>query len=99
MVFQHKYLEELEKDKFSLIEDVKTVKVGNEMAVTLSIGIGYNAAARRPARGPQGRSARELIEGRERVLIMGHRIADVDSLELQSESIAARVLESRHILS
>lgn len=43
VVFQHKYLEELEKDKFSLIEDVKTVKVGNEMAVTLSIGIGYNA--------------------------------------------------------
>ena len=28
VVFQHKYLEELEKDKFSLIEDVKTVKVG-----------------------------------------------------------------------
>ena len=43
VVFKHKYLEELEKDKFSLIEDVKTVKVGNEMSATLSIGIGYNS--------------------------------------------------------
>ena len=40
VVFQHKYLAELQSDRFSLIEDVKTVKVGNEMAVTLSIGIG-----------------------------------------------------------
>lgn len=40
VVFKYKYLEQLEKDKFSLIEDVKTVKVGNEMAVTLSIGVG-----------------------------------------------------------
>jgi len=123
VVFQHKYLEELEKDKFSLIEDVKTVKVGNEMAVTLSIGIGYNAgtynqnaeyarAAIDLALGRGGdqvvikerdqityyggksqkvekntrvkarvkaEALRELIEGRERVLIMGHRIADVDS--------------------
>ncbi len=123
VVFQHKYLGELEKDKFSLIEDVKTVKVGNEMAVTLSIGIGYNAgtynqnaeyarAAIDLALGRGGdqvvikerdqityyggksqkvekntrvkarvkaEALRELIEGRERVLIMGHRIADVDS--------------------
>lgn len=40
VVLQHQYLTQLEEDKFSLIEDVKTVKVGNEMAVTLSIGIG-----------------------------------------------------------
>lgn len=40
VVFKYKYLEQLEKDKFSLIEDVKTVKVGNEMSVTLSIGVG-----------------------------------------------------------
>lgn len=42
VVFKYKYLEQLEEDKFSLIEDVKTVKVGNEMAVTLSIGVGIN---------------------------------------------------------
>ena len=32
----------LEDDKFSLLEDVKTVNIGNDMAVTLSIGIGMN---------------------------------------------------------
>lgn len=40
IVFKYKYLNVLEEDKFSLIEDVKNVKVGNEMAVTLSIGVG-----------------------------------------------------------
>ena len=40
VVFKYKYLAQLEEDKFSLIEDVKSVKVGNEMAVTLSIGVG-----------------------------------------------------------
>ena len=42
IVFKNKYLNKLEEDKFSLIEDVKGVKVGNEMAVTLSIGIGID---------------------------------------------------------
>ncbi|MDE6906156.1 MAG: DHH family phosphoesterase [Lachnospiraceae bacterium] len=42
IVFKYKYMEFLEEDKFSLLEDVKTVKVGNEMAVTLSIGVGMN---------------------------------------------------------
>lgn len=42
VVFKYKYLHQLEEDKFSLIEDVKTVKVGNEMAVTLSIGVGID---------------------------------------------------------
>ena len=40
VVFKQKYLKQLEEDKFSLLEDVKTIKVGNEMAVTLSIGVG-----------------------------------------------------------
>lgn len=42
VVFKKKYLEQLCNDRFSLLEDVKTVKVGNEMAVTLSIGIGVD---------------------------------------------------------
>ena len=41
VVFQHKYLEKMEEEKFSLLEDVKSIKVGNEMSVTLSMGIGY----------------------------------------------------------
>lgn len=40
VVFKYKYLQELMEDKFSLLEDVKTVRIGNEMAVTLSIGVG-----------------------------------------------------------
>lgn len=42
VAFKHKYLDELIRDKFSILEDVKTIKVGNEMAVTLSIGIGVS---------------------------------------------------------
>lgn len=44
VVFKHKYLEDLIKDKFSILENVKTIKVGNEMAVTLSIGVGVSNA-------------------------------------------------------
>ena len=40
VVFRNLYLTEMEKDKFSLLEEVKTVRVGNEMSVTLSVGIG-----------------------------------------------------------
>lgn len=123
VVFKHKYLEKLEEDKFSVIEEVKTVKVGNEMAVTLSIGIGYNAgtynqnydyarAAIDLALGRGGdqvvikeenqityyggksqkvekntrvkarvkaQALRELMETREKVFVMGHKIGDIDS--------------------
>lgn len=123
VVFRYKYLDKLQQDKFSLIEDVKTIKAGNERAVTLSIGIGYNAdtyhqnyeyahAAVDLALGRGGdqvvlkeenqityyggksqnidkntrvkarvkaEALRELIASRDRVFIMGHRLADVDS--------------------
>ena len=45
LVFKYKYLEQLSADKFNLIEDVKSIKVGNEMAITLSIGIGAGGAS------------------------------------------------------
>lgn len=45
VVFKYKYLGQLRENRFNLIEDVKTVKVGNEMAVTLSIGIGANGVS------------------------------------------------------
>lgn len=123
LVFKQKHLEEFVADKFSVIEDVKTIKVGNEMAVTLSIGIGvggisynqnyeYSRMAMDLALGRGGDQAvikegekisyyggkshqvekmtrvkarvkahalREIIESKERVLIMGHSIGDVDS--------------------
>ena len=40
VAFKYKYLEQLSADKFKLIEDVKSIKAGNEMAITLSIGVG-----------------------------------------------------------
>lgn len=40
VVFKHKYLQEMQDDKFKVLEEVKAIKVGNEMAVTLSVGIG-----------------------------------------------------------
>lgn len=42
VVFKYKYLKQLEENKFHVLEEVKTIKVGNEMAVTLSIGVGVN---------------------------------------------------------
>ncbi len=124
VVFKYKYLQQLEEDKFNLLEDVKTVKVGNEMAVTLSIGVGirgnnYNenydyartaidlALARggdqavvkikdeihyyggktqqvdrntRVKARVKAHALREIMDGRENVLIMGHNLSDVDSI-------------------
>lgn len=42
-VFRYKYLEKLMADKFSILEEIKSVKIGNEMTITLSIGIGTGA--------------------------------------------------------
>ncbi len=32
----------MQESRFPILEDVKTVNIGNDMAVTLSIGIGMN---------------------------------------------------------
>lgn len=123
-VFKQKHLEEMKEDKFSLLEDVKTVNIGNEMSVTLSIGLGaggdaydknyeYARSAMDMALGRGGdqvvlkekdnityyggkaptqekntrvrarvkaHALRELIETKEEVIIMGHRISDVDCI-------------------
>ncbi|MDO4296778.1 MAG: DHH family phosphoesterase, partial [bacterium] len=42
IVVKQKYMADIEADHFSLLEEVKTVNIGNEMAVTLSIGLGMN---------------------------------------------------------
>ena len=124
VVFKYKYLRQLEEDKFSILEDVKSVKVGNERSVTLSIGVGlkgdsyndnytYARSAIDLALGRGGDQAvvkvkgmihyyggkteqverntrvkarvkalalREIMEGRENVIIMGHSISDIDSI-------------------
>ena len=43
LVMRKKSLDILKEKKFSILEEVKTVNIGNEMAVTISIGIGMNA--------------------------------------------------------
>ena len=122
-VFQHKYLPQLQSDKFSILEDVRTIKVGNDMSVTISIGLGvdgntyienydYARAAIDLALGRGGDQAvvkenekisyyggksvqvekttrvksrvkahalKELMLAKEKVVIMGHAIGDVDS--------------------
>lgn len=124
IVIKQKYMANIEEDHFSLLEEVKTVNIGNEMAVTLSIGLGMNGesysqnydyarTAIDMALGRGGDQAvvkngnkiqyyggkaqqaekttrvkarvkahalRELMDGKERLLIMGHKIGDIDSL-------------------
>ena len=41
-VFRHKYLAQMKESKFSLVEDVRDVNIGNEMSMTISMGIGLN---------------------------------------------------------
>ncbi len=123
IILRKKAVEELKEHKFDILEDVKTVNIGNDMAVTISIGIGLNGLSYAQtnefsrnaidlALGRGGDQAviktadnityyggksqqverntrvkarvkahalREIITSKDRVLIMGHRLADVDS--------------------
>ena len=48
VIFQTRYtksVEKLKEMKFSILQEVKTVNIGNEMAVTISIGIGANSGS------------------------------------------------------
>ncbi len=40
VVFRQEFLKGLEDDKFSILETIKSVKAGNEIDITLSIGVG-----------------------------------------------------------
>lgn len=42
VVFKKKYFEEMKADRFSILEDVKNVNIGNEVPPTLSIGLGLS---------------------------------------------------------
>ena len=43
IIMRKKALMNLKESRFELLEDVKTVNIGNEMAVTVSIGVGVDA--------------------------------------------------------
>ena len=123
VILKYKYLKELEANRFSLLEEVKAVNIGNEMSVTLSIGMGINGKgylqnyefsriAIELALGRGGDQAvikdndnisyyggksqqmekntrvkarvkaqalREFIGNSDNVLVMGHKITDIDS--------------------
>ena len=123
VVMPKKSCEMLRKQRFDILEDVKTVNIGNEMAVTLSIGIGIdglsyaqnyefarNAIDLALGRGGdqaviksvdnisyyggksqqvekstrvkarvKAHALREIISGKDTVIVMGHRLGDVDS--------------------
>ena len=122
-IFKHQYLEQLKNTRFSLLEEVRSINIGNDIAVTLSMGLGVNEESYQGgynyarvaidlALGRGGDQAvvkegekisyyggksvqvekktrvkarvkahalRELMEAKESVLIMGHKIGDVDS--------------------
>ncbi len=124
MIMNRRTLDTLTEDRFSLLEDVKTVNLGNSISVTISIGIGEDSGSYAQnyesahvaiemalARGGDqavirsqdkisffgGKTDRaesntrvrarvkaqalaELIGARERVVVMGHKNTDVDSL-------------------
>ncbi len=42
-LIRKKSFDELEKERFKILEDVKAVNVGNESAMTISVGIGFGA--------------------------------------------------------
>ncbi len=45
IVMKEKGLQQLRENKFDLLQDIKTVNIGNEMAITLSISIGSGGAS------------------------------------------------------
>ena len=122
-VVKKQHFKEMEKNKFSILEEAKSVSIGNAMPITLSIGMGlssdtyaqsYNYArvaidlalarggdqavvktsegityyggkreqtsknTRVKAR-VKAEALREFIMAKDQVIVMGHRIADVDS--------------------
>ncbi len=140
IIIKQKYLEVLEANRFSLLEDIKTVNIGNDMKLTLSIGVGVNGvsytqtyefahAAIELALGRGGDQAvvkdgnaisyyggksqqkersthvkarvkaqalREFISARDDVIIMGHKITDIDTFGAAIGIYrAARVLGKR----
>lgn len=123
LVIKKKWLSVIQTNKFEILEEVKTVNIGNEMAVTISIGMGvdgstyiqsydYARTAIDLALGRGGDQAvvkapetinyyggkskqvekntrvkarvkahalKEIVATKDRVVVMGHKIVDIDS--------------------
>ncbi len=123
VIMRKRAIAQLQESRFDLLEEVKTVNIGNEMAVTISIGVGLdgltyaqnyefsrNAIDLALGRGGdqaviktpdsityyggksqqvekntrvkarvKAHALREIITGKDHVLVMGHRMPDADS--------------------
>ena len=123
IIMRKKALRQLEEQHFDLLEDAKTVKIGNEMAITLSIGVGldglsftqnyefarnaidlalgrggdqavvknsdnityYGGKSRQVEKSTRvkarvkAQALKEILNARDTVFIMGHRLGDPDS--------------------
>ena len=91
LIMRQSSLEALKEQRFHILDEVKTVNIGNEMAITLSIGIGLNATyyggktqqmektTRVKAR-VKAQALKEFMSTKDRVVVMGHKITDVDAL-------------------
>jgi len=139
-VVRKKSFQEMVKGKFSILEDAKSVNIGNSMPVTLSIGMGLSADTYAQtynharvaidlalARGGdqavvkngtnityyggkreqtskntrvkarvKAEALREFIMAKDQIIVMGHRMADVDSFGAAVGMYrAARVMEKK----
>lgn len=122
-VVKQSYFREMEKSKFAVLEEVKSVNIGNTVPVTLSIGMGissetyiqsynfarvaidlslarggdqavvkkgadityYGGKREQTARNTRvkarvkAEALREFIAAKDQIIVMGHKMADVDS--------------------
>lgn len=62
-LFQHKFLSELQNNKFSILDEIRDVNVGEDIHVTVSIGIGVQADTYKK-RQEYARTAIDLALGR-----------------------------------
>lgn len=63
MVFSRKELENMQERKFDILDELRHIQVGNELPVTISIGIGYNLTSLNASR-EDARAAFDLAQGR-----------------------------------
>lgn len=63
MVLNKKELEKIEETKFELLDEMRNIQVGNELPVTISIGIGYNLESLSASK-EDARIAFDLAQGR-----------------------------------
>lgn len=42
-LFKHKYLPDMQSEKFSLLDDIRNINVGDDVSITISMGIGVQA--------------------------------------------------------